>query len=98
MGIPDTRQSGLIQLDGRKRAPLRMFARHERYLVSEEADGTLVLTPAVVMSELEIRLLSNNPALYARLRESTVHPERLVRHKVDKPSAADPELDCPSTA
>jgi hypothetical protein len=76
--------SQLIELDSRKRAPLRPFARHQRYIVSEEPDGTLVLTPAVVMSELEARLLRNNPALLAKLEESTAHPERLVRHKLTK--------------
>lgn len=74
----------LIELDGRKRAPLRPFARYERYFVNEEPDGTLILTPAVVMSDLEARLLRNDPALHARLEESTAHPEQLVRRKLDK--------------
>jgi hypothetical protein len=52
--------------------------------VSADADGTLVLTPAVVMSELEATLLSKNPELLARLRESTAHPERLVRHRISE--------------
>lgn len=75
-------QTELIELDSRKRAPLRPFAQHNRYFVSAEADGTLILTPAVVMSELEARLLRKDPALFARLEESTAHPERLVRRKL----------------
>jgi hypothetical protein len=65
-----TRRSELIELDGRKRAPLRGLARHERYLVSADDDGTLVLTPAVVMTELEAALLGKNPELLGRLKES----------------------------
>lgn len=72
----------LIELDSRKRAPLRQHARHDRYFVSEEPDGTIVLTPAVVMTEAEARLLRNDPALHARLVESTAHPERLTRRKL----------------
>lgn len=79
----------LIELDSRKRAPLRPFARHQRYIVSEESDGTLILTPAVVMSELEARLLRNSPAVFAHLEESTAHPERLVRHKLTKKAVND---------
>jgi hypothetical protein len=77
----------LIELDNRKRAPLRAYAHHDRYFVNEEADGTLILTPAVVMSSLEARLLRSNPELHARLEESTAHPERLIRRKLT-PGAA----------
>lgn len=82
-----TRRSELIELDGRKRAPLRGLARHERYLVSADDDGTLVLTPAVVMTELEAALLGKNPELLGRLKESTAHPERLVRHRLSEVSS-----------
>jgi len=47
----------LIELDSRKRASLKLIAKHERYLVEVEGDGTIVLTPAVVMSTAEARLL-----------------------------------------
>lgn len=48
----------LIELDARGRASLKSLATHERYLVSVEDDGTIVMTPAVVMSEAESRLLA----------------------------------------
>lgn len=41
----------LIKLDQRRRASLGRIGRpeHRRYLVHEEPDGTLILTPAVVV-------------------------------------------------
>lgn len=54
MGEPVT-TGVLIELDQRRRASLGRVGRHEQYLAREEPDGTLVLTPAVVMrvSDLE---------------------------------------------
>lgn len=51
--------------------------------MSEEPDGTIVLRPAVVMTELEARLLANR-ALVERIRENEREPSRLVRHKRPK--------------
>lgn len=47
----------LIELDARSRASLKQVAQHDRYLAVVEADGTIILTPAVVMSATEARLL-----------------------------------------
>lgn len=75
----------LLELDERRRASLGRIGNpeHRRYLVTEEPDGTIILRPAVVMSELEARFLAN-PELVARIRESRAHPERLVRRKLPK--------------
>jgi len=48
----------LIELDDRRRASLGKVGRHRRYLAHEEPDGTLVLVPAVVMSDVQARLLA----------------------------------------
>lgn len=45
------RKQILIQLDRRHRASLGRIARHYRYLAHVESDGTIVLTPAVVVQE-----------------------------------------------
>lgn len=74
-----TNDATLIELDSRKRAPLRQIARHERYLVTVEPDGVVILTPAVVMTEYEARFRAAAPELHAKLVESVAHPERLVR-------------------
>jgi hypothetical protein len=65
----------LIELDSRRRASLGKLGRHDRYLVREEPDGTLIFEPATVMSEAEARFLAN-PALVARVVDNTQHPER----------------------
>lgn len=69
----------LVELDSRRRAALGRLAHHDRYLVTEEPDGTLIFTPAVVMTDLEARLLRNNPKLVEALEAKMAHPERLVR-------------------
>ncbi|MGH9223185.1 MAG: hypothetical protein ACRD2W_05245 [Acidimicrobiales bacterium] len=75
----------VLELDERRRASFGRIGRpeHRRYLVSEEPDGTIVLRPAVVMTELEARLLANR-ALVERIRENEREPSRLVRHKRPK--------------
>lgn len=70
----------LVELDARRRLSLGRIGRpeHTRYLVDEEPDGTLVFTPAVVMSELEAKLIANHD-LVERIRANRADPGRLVR-------------------
>jgi hypothetical protein len=70
----------LIELDERRRVSLGRIGRpeHTRYLVEEEPDGTLVFTPAVVMSELEAKLLVNRE-LVERIEANRANPTRLVK-------------------
>lgn len=74
----------LIELDARRRASLGRVGRpeHTRYLVREEADGTLILTPAAVVTDLEAQFL-RDPGLLARIEEERRHPERLRRRPRD---------------
>lgn len=68
----------LVELDSRKRASLaRLGADHRFYLARRESDGTIVLTPASVQSELEARL-HRNSELTDRLREQVTAPERYL--------------------
>jgi hypothetical protein len=46
----------LLEVDTRGRISIGSLATHDRYLVDVEDDGTIVLTPAVVMSAAEARL------------------------------------------
>lgn len=48
-------QSRLIEVDSRRRIHLGDMGKHHRYLAHTEPDGTIILTPAVVVpvSELE---------------------------------------------
>lgn len=75
----DDARTVLIEPDSRKRAALGRLAHHNRYLAREESDGTVVLTPAVVMPKLEADLLRADPAFAANLKEKMRHPERLRR-------------------
>jgi hypothetical protein len=65
--------STMIELDGRSRVTLPGKAGR-RYLVHEEADGVLVLEPAVVISEAERRYLAD-PAVQASVQYAREHPE-----------------------
>ena len=67
--------SHLIELDSRRRLALGRIGNpeHTRYLVDEQPDGTLVLTPAVVMSQQEVALL-RNAELVARLEAEAADP------------------------
>lgn len=69
----------LVELDERRRLSLGKMGKpeHRRYLAAEHPDGTIVLTPAVVMSELEVRFLANRD-LVERIEANRRHPERLV--------------------
>jgi hypothetical protein len=63
----------MIEVDGRNRVTLPGKA-HRRYLLHEQPDGTVILVPAVVMSELEATYLAN-PDLQARIEYARAHPE-----------------------
>jgi len=60
----------VIELDARRRANLARIAKaeHERYFANVEADGTIVLTPAVVMTSFEAKLLAH-PDLAKQIRD-----------------------------
>lgn len=72
----------LLEVDDRRRVTLGKLGKpeHRRYLAAEEPDGTIVLSPAVVMSELEARFLANT-ALVEQIEENRRHPERLVHRR-----------------
>lgn len=53
-----TEKTTLLEVDTRGRISIGSLATHDRYLVEVEDDGTIVLTPAVVMSAVEARLLA----------------------------------------
>lgn len=70
----------LIELDGRGRASVGRVARHSRYTVELAADGTITLTPAIVISPLEAALLVRRPDLLAPLpADATTKPIRADR-------------------
>ena len=78
--------SHLIELDSRRRVALGRLGRpeHSRYLVTEEPDGTLVLTPAVVMTAHEAALL-RNPELVAQVEADRADPSQAIPSKARRP-------------
>lgn len=70
----------LVEVDRRGRVSLGRVTKagHRRYLAHEEPDGTVVFTPAVVMSELEARFLTNR-RLVERVERNRREPDQLVR-------------------
>lgn len=74
----------VIEVDARKRVSLGSFVTPgKRYIVSTDSSGAILLTPAVVMSELEARLLSRPDILGAveRSRAAGVFVDRPERQK-----------------
>ena len=69
----------LVELDQRRRVSLGKLGRahHTRYLATVEGDGTIILRPAVVMTELEARL-AGNPDLVDAIRRQREEPEGYI--------------------
>ncbi len=65
-----------LVVDSRGRANLNSVrkSRCDRYLVEEHDDGTLVLTPAVLVPAHKLRSLPRRPPLKARA--ALIEPER----------------------
>lgn len=70
----------VVELDERRRVSLGKIGRpeHRRYLAHEEPDGTIVFTPAVVISEAQYQLLAN-PDLVAQMERTAADPSSRVR-------------------
>lgn len=70
----------IVELDDRRRVSFGRIGQpeHRRYLVREETDGTIVMTPAVVMTETEFKLLSN-PELAAQVTRALTDPSSRTR-------------------
>ncbi|MHB8296898.1 MAG: hypothetical protein ACYDH5_20275 [Acidimicrobiales bacterium] len=68
----------VVETDARGRASLGRPS--QRYLLHEEPGGVLVLEPAVVVTELERRFMSN-AAVQAQIAYATEHPEQRRQRK-----------------
>jgi hypothetical protein len=64
----------LLEVDSRRRISLGQLAEHDRYLVEVEEDGTIILTPAVVMPAAQARLLAATDTS-RHIDEFLDHPE-----------------------
>jgi hypothetical protein len=75
-------EDSLVEIDSRLRVSLGKFglAPHSRYLVTKEADGRLIFTPAAVVPEIEARFLANSELL-ERIAANRADPSRMVRRR-----------------
>jgi hypothetical protein len=63
----------IVETDARGRASLGKPLG--RYLMHEESDGTIILEPATVVTELERRFMANS-VLQAQVAYAREHPEQ----------------------
>jgi|GEM_PF-965791 DNA-binding protein HU-beta len=78
-----------LELDGRRRATFgARIGRPDqfRYLVTTESDGTIVMKPAIVMSEEERAFLSNSSMVLAVQEALTRPPSTRVRRNLAPPN------------
>jgi hypothetical protein len=71
----------ILELDERRRTSLGKIGRHRRYLATVEEDGTIVLAPAVVMSEAEAKLLQR-PDILDRIEANRANG---LKGRTDRP-------------
>lgn len=71
--IPSVAEPILLEKDSRGRLALGKLADADRYLARREANGRIILEPAVVMTATEERLLSD-VAFVARMTEGASAP------------------------
>jgi hypothetical protein len=78
-----TQQDTVVETDERGRVSLgRAGAQpNQRYVAHVEPDGTVILSPAAVVTSYEARFLQNT-RLVEQIEENRAHPERLK--KVDR--------------
>lgn len=79
----------LVELDDRRRASLtKLGLRHRRYLVTECEDGTLIWTPARVVSEMDYRLM-NNTELREQMQARAADPRPGSRRRISRSERAE---------
>ena len=79
MSLSDSNLGTLVEVDSRRRISLGQLGQHSRYLATVDSDGSILLRPAVVITELEARLMT--PALADRVAANREDPSRLVKRR-----------------
>lgn len=78
MTAPGAHSDILVETDVRGRVSLGRPGR--RYLLHEEPDGTPILQPAAIISDLELKYMENS-ALQAQIAYAKAHPEQRVKRR-----------------
>lgn len=74
-------QRRVVGLDSRNRLSLGKVARHDKYLVSVDRSGRIVLTPAMIVSSVELEYLENTGARVAVARALSGSEAARVRRR-----------------
>ena len=83
MPVPAQAQDVVVEADERGRVSLGRAGvqPNQRYVAHVEPDGTVILTPAAVVTSYEARFLQDT-RLVEQIADNRAHPERLK--KVDR--------------
>jgi hypothetical protein len=78
MSTPPQTQDVVVETDDRGRVSLGRAGvqPNQRYVAHLEPDGTVILTPAAVVTSYEARFLQNT-GLVEQIEDNRAHPERL---------------------
>lgn len=71
----------LLEVDSRRRLNLSKVGRHERYTAVEHEDGSITLTPAIILSPADLHYLKDREIqdLVAKAQKNTGTTLRLER-------------------
>lgn len=71
----------LLEVDARRRLNLSKVGHHDRYTAVEHDDGTIVLTPALILNPAELHYLTDAEiqALVATARANASRQRRKTR-------------------
>lgn len=76
----------LLEVDSRRRLNLNKVGRHDRYTAVEHEDGSITLTPAIILSPADVQYLNDREMqdLVAKAQEktgTTIRRERRPRNE-----------------
>jgi hypothetical protein len=71
----------LLEVDSRRRLNLNKIGRHDRYTAVEHEDGSITLTPAIILSPADLHYLGDNEiqGFVSDAQENTGRTVRRVR-------------------
>lgn len=75
----------LLEVDSRRRLNLNKVGRHDRYTAIEHKDGSITLTPAIILSPADLQYLNDREIqdLVAKAQEKAGTTVRRKRHNRD---------------
>jgi hypothetical protein len=69
----------VANVDSRRRITLGHLADEDQYLVTKNADGSILLEPVVIMSRREAAFWAANPDVKSRIEAAQRDPNRVAK-------------------